>query len=46
MPNDQHTSQQIEDALVARNPRGMAQVQPVLNGGLLPKSCPDLTELH
>ncbi len=33
MPNDQYLSQQIEDALVARNPRGMAQVQPALSVG-------------
>lgn len=33
MLNDQHLSQQIEDALVARNPRGMAQVQPALEAG-------------
>lgn len=33
MPNDQQVSHQIEDALVARNPRGMAQVQPVLTAG-------------
>jgi len=33
MLNDQHLSQQIEDALVARNPRGMAQVQSALEAG-------------
>ena len=33
MPNNQQLSQQIEDALVARNPRGMAQVQPALIAG-------------
>ena len=33
MLNDQQLSQQIEDALVARNPRGMAQVQPALDAG-------------
>jgi hypothetical protein len=33
MPTDQHISQQIENALVARNPRGMAQVQPALTAG-------------
>lgn len=33
MPNNQYLSQQIEDALVARNPRGMAQVQVALNPG-------------
>lgn len=33
MPNDQQLSQQIENVLVARNPRGMAQVQPALAAG-------------
>ena len=33
MLNDQQLSRQIEDALVARNPRGMAQVQPALTAG-------------
>ncbi|MDC9720205.1 MAG: DUF4392 domain-containing protein [Gammaproteobacteria bacterium] len=33
MLNDQQLSQLIEDALVARNPRGMAQVQPALAPG-------------
>ena len=33
MLNDQQLSRQIEDALVARNPRSMAQVQPALTAG-------------
>jgi hypothetical protein len=33
MSNEQQLSQKIEDALVARNPRGMAQVQPALTSG-------------